>query len=148
MEVDQLKESFLNFSLDDGPHGNQGYSRVLLQLFGYIGHGRSSFINSCKYVLEEREEFIQYAQAGDDADVITLERKAYDLTRNITIVDNRGFPNLNSFKTAEIYAQLGNFLPIGEKVEWMKNVTDMMTRLEDAEGNPSFSDFTVPIFIY
>ncbi|XP_073416541.1 uncharacterized protein [Dendrobates tinctorius] len=147
MDPDQLKENVLKFSLDDGPRGNQGYSRVVLQLFGYLGHGMSSFINSCKYALEEREEFIQYAKAGGYADVITLERTAYDLTRNITIVDNRGCPHMSSFHRAEIYTQLGNFLPIGEKVEWTKNYTDMMTRLEDAERNPNYSDFIVPIFI-
>ncbi|XP_073502183.1 uncharacterized protein [Phyllobates terribilis] len=148
MDLDKLKESFLNFTLDDWPWGNQGYSRVLLQLFGYTGHERSSFINSCKYVLDEGEEFIEYAKAGAAIGAITMERKAYNLTRNITIVDNRGCPTMSSFQRAEIYAQLGNFFPIGEKVEWMTNFTDMMCRLEDAELNPNYSDFIVPILIY
>ncbi|XP_073502184.1 uncharacterized protein [Phyllobates terribilis] len=148
MNPDQQKKHIETFTLDDGPRGNQGYSRVLLQLFGYIGHGRSSFINSCKYVLEDGEEFIEYAQAGDDLAIMTMERKAYDLTRNITIVDNRGCVTLGRLQKAEIYAQLGNFFPIGEKVEWMTNFTDMMCRLEDAELNPNYSDFIVPILIY
>ncbi|CAJ0945513.1 unnamed protein product [Ranitomeya imitator] len=161
MNPDQLKKSILDFSLGHQgflsslwklfgftSHGDQGYSRVLLQVFGYIGHGKSSFINSCKYVMEEGEEFIEYANAGDDHQTMTLERKAYNLTKNITIVDNRGCITMGSFQRAEIYAQLGNFLPIGEKVEWMKDYTGMMTKVEDAALNPNYSDFIVPMLIY
>ncbi|XP_073416754.1 uncharacterized protein [Dendrobates tinctorius] len=148
MDVDQLQESIRNFSLDDGPRGNQGYSRVLLQIFGYPGHGKSSFINSCKYVLDDGEDFIAHAEAAGSDEPKTMERLAYDLTKNITMVDNRGGSTMSSFQRAEIYAQLGNFLPIGEKVEWMKDYKDMMTRLEDAERKPNYSDFIVPILIY
>ncbi|XP_077128221.1 uncharacterized protein LOC143784182 [Ranitomeya variabilis] len=161
MDPDQLRKSILNFSLDHQgflstlwklsgftSRGDQGYSRVLLQIFGYIGHGKSSFINSCKYVMEEGEEFIECAIAGEDHKTMTMERKAYALTKNITIVDNRGCIIMGSFQRAEIYAQLGNFLPIGEKVEWMKDYTDLMYKLEDAALNPNYSDFIVPILIY
>ncbi|XP_069591624.1 reticulocyte-binding protein homolog 2b-like [Ranitomeya imitator] len=148
MDVEQLQESIRNFTLDDGPRGHQGYSRVLLQIFGYLGHGKSSFINSCKYVLDDGEDFRAYAKAADTDEPMTMERQACDLTKNITMVDNRGSLTMNIFQRAEIYAQLGNFLPIGEKVEWMKDYKDMMTRLEDAEGNPNFSDFIVPILIF
>ncbi|XP_066434043.1 uncharacterized protein [Eleutherodactylus coqui] len=150
MEPNQLRQKILRFSLDDGPRGNQGYSRVLLQLIGSIGHGKSFFINSSKYVLEEGETFIQYAEAGETADggAITTVRKAYDLTENITMVDNRACNLANSFHKVVIYAQLGNFIPIGEKVEWMDNYTAMMHRLEDAALNPNYSDFIVPILIY
>ncbi|XP_066433719.1 uncharacterized protein [Eleutherodactylus coqui] len=150
MELNQLREKILSFSLDDGPRGNQGYSRVLLQLFGYMGHGKSSFINSCKYVLEDSETLTPYAEAGETEDdgAMTTIRAAYDLTENITMVDNRGYKFMDSFERAEIYAQLGNFIPIGEKVEWTGNYTAMMHRLEDAELNPNYSDFIVPILIY
>lgn len=77
-----------------------------------------------------------------------MVRKAYDLTENITLVDNRGYTTMSGFQRAEIYAQLGNFIPIGEKVEWTDNYTDMMERLEDAELNPNYSDFIVPILVY
>ncbi|XP_073502185.1 uncharacterized protein [Phyllobates terribilis] len=150
MDNFQLRESIQTFSLNDGPRGNQGYSRVLLQLFGYTGHGKSCFINSCIYVLNEGEDFIEHAKAGETfhGGAMTTVRKSYNLTKNITIVDNRGYKKMNSFERAEIYAQLGNFIPIGEKVEWMTNFTDMMCRLEDAELNPNYSDFIVPILIY
>ncbi|KAM3916912.1 uncharacterized protein RB166_016078 [Leptodactylus fuscus] len=144
----QLQESILHFSLDDGPHGNQGYSRVLLQLFGYIGHGKSSFINSCLYIINVAERFIEYAEAGEkDGGAMTMERRAYKLTQNVTIVDNRGLDDMSRFKRAEIYAQLGGFIPIDEKVEWPDNYTDIMYRLEDAALNPNYSDFIVPILV-
>ncbi|XP_073505072.1 uncharacterized protein [Phyllobates terribilis] len=148
MDVDQLQKSIRNFTLDDGPRGNQGYSQVLLQIFGYCGHGKSSFINSCKYVVDDGEDFTAQAQAAGNDEPMTMERKAYDLTKNITMVDNRGCSTMSSFQRAEIYAQLGNFLPIGEKVKWMENYKDLMARLEDAELNPNYSDFIVPILIH
>ncbi|KAM3916911.1 uncharacterized protein RB166_016077 [Leptodactylus fuscus] len=147
MDNHQLRDIILNFSLDGGPHGNQGYSRVLLQLFGYTGHGKSAFINSCKYAMGEGR-FIEHADVGVKDGVMTMVRNSYELTQNISIVDNRGYQKMNSFQRAEIYAQLGNFIPIGEEVEWMENYSHMMNRLEDAESNPNYSDFIVPILIH
>ncbi|KAG9468864.1 hypothetical protein GDO78_021808 [Eleutherodactylus coqui] len=150
MDNAELRKYILNFSLGDGPHGNQGYNRVLLQLFGYAGHGKSSFINSCKYIIDDREEFIEHAEPENiqSKGGKTMIRKAYDLTQNITIVDNRGFCTMKSFERAEMYAQLGNFIPIGEEVIWTDNYTSMMNKLEDAELNLNYPDFIVPILIY
>ncbi|KAM3916910.1 uncharacterized protein RB166_016076 [Leptodactylus fuscus] len=150
MDNFQLQDFILNFTLDDGPHGDQGYSRVLLQLFGYTGHGKSSFINSCKYVVEKGETFKPCANAGEKVGggAMTMARKAYELTKNITIVDNRGYITMNSFQRAEMYAQLGNFIPIGQVVEWSDNYSAMMSKVEDAELNPNYSDLIVPILVY
>ncbi|CAI9545467.1 unnamed protein product [Staurois parvus] len=63
MNSKDLTANIMNFSLDEGDLGSQGYTRVLLQLFGYTGHGKSAFINSCKYVLEKGEIFKEYAEA-------------------------------------------------------------------------------------
>ncbi|XP_066433721.1 uncharacterized protein [Eleutherodactylus coqui] len=149
MDNVELQKYILNFSLDDGPYCNQGYNRVLLQLFGLTGHGKSSFINSCKYIIDDGEEFIEHAEPGhiQDDGAKTRIRKAYKLTENITIVDNRGFSAMESFERAEIYAQLGNFIPIGERVTWMDNFTTMMKRVVHADLNPNYSDFIVPILI-
>ncbi|MEE6498408.1 hypothetical protein FKM82_003083 [Ascaphus truei] len=106
MDIDQLKEYTINFSLDNCALGNQGYNRVLLQLFGYLGHGKSSFINSCKYVLEDGE-FRIYADAGHSHGGKTTRRITYPLTDTITLVDNRGCATMNSYETGEIFAQLG-----------------------------------------
>ncbi|XP_073491507.1 uncharacterized protein [Aquarana catesbeiana] len=138
------------FSLDDGDLGSQGYKRVLLQLFGYSGHGKSSFINSCKYVLNHGGPFREYAQAGQKSDggSMTMIRKAYDLTHNITIVDNRGFRVMNDFERTEVYAQLGNFYPLNKRVEWKENFDEVFSDLLESIWNPNFTDFLVPIFIF
>ncbi|XP_073491478.1 uncharacterized protein [Aquarana catesbeiana] len=148
MDIRQLGDNIRNFSLDDGDLGSQGYTRVLLQLFGYTGHEKSSFINSCKYILEEGENFKEHAEARKTDYGPTMVRNAYPLTNVITIVDNRGCSKMNDFERAEVYAQLGNFIPIGEKVEWKDNYKAMMGAIEDSELEPNFSDLIVPIFVY
>ncbi|KAM5151643.1 uncharacterized protein ACMZJ9_009878 [Mantella aurantiaca] len=138
------------FSLDDGDRGNQGYRRVLLQLFGYMGHGKSSFINSCKYVLNGGRQFVEHAEAGQSRDggSMTLIRKAYHLTAKITMVDNRGFRAMSDFERCEVYAQLGNFYPLNQEVEWKEDFDRVMSACEEGELNQNFTDFLVPIFIY
>ncbi|XP_073491483.1 uncharacterized protein [Aquarana catesbeiana] len=148
MDIRQLGDNIRNFSLDDGDLGSQGYTRVLLQLFGYTGHGKSSFINSCKYVLEEDENLKEHAEARGSDYVLTMVRNAYPLTKVITMVDNRGCSKMNDFERAEVYAQLGNFIPIGQRVEWRDNYKAMMEAIEDSELEQNFSDFIVPIFVY
>ncbi|KAM4632413.1 uncharacterized protein O3C94_018915 [Discoglossus pictus] len=148
MEIEQLKEYITNFSLDNcKPHGNQGYNRVLLQLFGYLGHGKSSFINTCKCILEERE-FQVLADAGDSQGGKTTKRIPYELTDTIIMVDNRGFKTMNAYETGEIFAQMGNLVPLNLEVEWQTGYTDIMSRMEESELTAKYSDFIVPIFVY
>ncbi|XP_073491484.1 uncharacterized protein [Aquarana catesbeiana] len=146
MDNRQLGDKIVSFSLDDGDLDSQGYTRVLLQLFGYTGHGKSSFINSCKYVLEKGENFKENAAVRETDEGLTMVRNAYPLTDVIFMVDNRGCSKMNDFERAEVYAQLGNFIPIGEKVDWRDNYSAMMEAIENTE--PNFSDFIVPIFVY
>eukprot|EP00079_Xenopus_tropicalis_P017808 XP_004918221.1 PREDICTED: uncharacterized protein LOC101733000 [Xenopus tropicalis] len=144
---DHVRDHILQFSLGKCALGSQGYNRVLLQLFGYMGHGKSSLINSCKYVLGDGD-YKRRAKTSRSHGGVTLNRKAYRLTRTITIVDNRGCSRFNAFETGEIYAQLGNFLPLNETVEWTNDFETMISRLEDSEMDPNFTDLTVPIFVY
>ncbi|OCT55381.1 hypothetical protein XELAEV_18002642mg [Xenopus laevis] len=108
--IPELTHYIKNFKLEDFSSRNQGYDRVLLQLFGYLGHGKSSFINTCKYVLEDGE-YQNYTNAkkpqegGDQGD--TTERVTYPLTDIMTLVDNRGCNKMNNYETAEFLAQLG-----------------------------------------
>ncbi|XP_040211828.1 uncharacterized protein LOC120942930 [Rana temporaria] len=148
MDIRQLGVNIRDFSLEDGDLGSQGYTRVLLQLFGYTGHGKSSFVNSCKYVLEKGESLEEHAEARETDHGLTMVRNAYPLTDVITVVDNRGCSSMNGFQRAEVYAQLGNFFPIGQSVEWKNNYSDMMEAIESSELDPNFSDFIVPIFVY
>ncbi|XP_073491480.1 uncharacterized protein [Aquarana catesbeiana] len=148
MDIKQLKENIRNFNLEDGDLGSQGYTRVLLQLLGFTGHGKSSFINSCKYVLEEGEDLTEYAEAKEKQGGLTMVRKAYSLTDRITMIDNRGCKTMDDFERAEVYAQLGNVIPIGQEVNWKTNFSDMMAAIENSEMDPNFTDFLVPIFVY
>nr|DBA18952.1 TPA: hypothetical protein GDO54_014842 [Pyxicephalus adspersus] len=148
MDIKQLRDYIKKFSLEDGDLGSQGYNRVLVQLFGYLGHGKSSFINSCKYVLQDGENFQEHAEARETDHGLTMIRNAYPLTDVITIVDNRGCSTMNDFERAEVYAQLGNFIPPGQKVNWKYNFRTMMDELEMSELEPNFTDFIVPIFVY
>ncbi|XP_041432705.1 uncharacterized protein LOC108705458 [Xenopus laevis] len=144
MDHNQLRDDIQNFRLDNCPLGNQGYNRVLLQLFGYVGQGRSALINSLKYVLS-KGKYIMHAESGC---AITLERKAYELTPTITVVDNRGLAHMNNFEMRTVYAQLGNFMPLNEKVEWRYGYEDFVYKLEDADLDPNYTDFIVPVFVH
>ncbi|MEE6498406.1 hypothetical protein FKM82_003081 [Ascaphus truei] len=147
MDIAQLREYITSFSLDNCALGNQGYNRVLLQLFGYLGHGKSSFINSCKYVLEDGE-FRIYADAGHSDGGKTTRRITYPLTDTITLVDNRGCATMNSYETGEIFAQLGNLLPLDQEVVWDTGYQSIMHRLVEGDMDANYSDFVVPIFVY
>ncbi|XP_053551042.1 uncharacterized protein LOC128642335 [Bombina bombina] len=148
MDIDNKKSFIKNFSLNDcKPRGNQGYKRVLLQLFGYLGHGKSSFINTCKYVLEEGA-YKLYSDVGSSDGGKTTKRISYPLTSNITLVDNRGCAMMSDQETGEIYAQLGNLLPLDQEVQWQRGYMGIMKRLVEADKNANYSDFIVPIFVY
>ncbi|OCT61912.1 non-muscle caldesmon-like [Xenopus laevis] len=149
MEYNQLQDYVLEFSLDNCPQGNQGYNRVLLQLFGFTGHGKSALINSLLYVLHAGKYKI-HAESGmtPSGGAVTMERRAYELTPTITVVDNRGLVRMTDYEMRMIYAQLGNFVPLNKKVEWRGNYEEFMSQLEDSELDPNYTDFIVPVFIY
>ncbi|XP_056389511.1 uncharacterized protein LOC130283886 [Hyla sarda] len=147
MDIGQLKEYIISYTLNNCPLGNQGYNRVLIQLIGFLGHGKSSLINSCKYALYNKE-FTAHAAAGSADGGLTVARNAYPLTDTITMVDNRGCATLNPFETGEFYTQLGNFIPLNEGVEWTKEFGDVVNRLEDSDIEPNFTDIIVPVFVY
>eukprot|EP00079_Xenopus_tropicalis_P030333 XP_012826258.1 PREDICTED: uncharacterized protein LOC101733995 [Xenopus tropicalis] len=149
MDHNQLRDYNQNFSLDHCPLGNQGYNRVLLQLFGFTGHGKSALINSLMYVLNAGKYEV-HAKSGviSSGGAVTMERIAYGLTATITVVDNRGLGRMNEFERGMIYAQLGNFMPLNEKVEWTDSYEDFVSQLEDSGLDPNYTDFIVPVFVY
>ncbi|KAG8429501.1 hypothetical protein GDO86_020017 [Hymenochirus boettgeri] len=144
--IPELTEYIKNFTLDQCPRGNQGYDRVLLQLFGFLGHGKSSFINTCKYVLDDGE-FKVYADVTKTQGGNTTARITYPLTDTMTLVDNRGCSVMNNYEIAEIYAQLANLLPLDVGVEWNKGF-GLADRIVEAESSIKSSDFIFPIFVY
>ncbi|XP_053326562.1 uncharacterized protein LOC128501190 [Spea bombifrons] len=145
MEFEGYKQFIDDFSFHDCLHGSQGYSRVLLQLFGYVGHGKSSFINTCKYVFDG--EFLVHAELGNQCEG-KKNRRSYQLTDSITLVDNRGCPKFDSYVTGEIFAQLGNLLPLNREVHWETNLPDILSKVSDYDHEPNYSDFIVPVFIF
>ncbi|KAM4026201.1 uncharacterized protein ACNLHF_026508 isoform 1-T1 [Anomaloglossus baeobatrachus] len=148
MDSQAMRQYIRNFRPANGFQGNQGYSRVLLQLFGYTGHGKSSFINSCKYVLDDGPYTAHAKVAGSEEKPETMIRKAYELTENIILVDNRGCAKLSKDETGEIYAQLGNFLPLGCEVKWCSEYEDMVNIVLSADFVDRSADFIVPVFVY
>lgn len=149
-DIDTNRELIKKFSFDDCKLGNQGYNRVLLQLFGLPGNGKSSFINSCIFALGEKKHFENWAKEAKSSGGSTLCRIPYKLTETITMVDNRGMPTLADHETGEIYAQLGNLVPLEEEVKWCKDFNENMKRLVKLNLGSTFgiSDFIVPIFVH
>ncbi|XP_069805584.1 uncharacterized protein [Dendropsophus ebraccatus] len=87
------------------------------------------------------------AKSSDSDGGHTTERLAYKLTECITIVDNRGYTTIKDEENGQIYAQLGNFLPLNQKVTWEKDFVSIMSKVEDSDKEPNYSDFIVPIFV-
>ncbi|XP_069838460.1 uncharacterized protein [Dendropsophus ebraccatus] len=144
MDIPEMTEHIKNFSLHNCD--NKGFKRVLLQLFGFLGQGKSSFINTCKYVLDDTEYKI-YADVKNNDGGNTTARITYPLTDTLTLVDNRGCSVMNTYETGEIFAQLGNLLPLDQEVEWSKDLK-LVDRIVAAERYVQSSDFIFPIFVY
>ncbi|KAM3915989.1 uncharacterized protein RB166_015357 [Leptodactylus fuscus] len=122
------------------------FDRILIQFFGFSGHGKSAFINSCKYVWEDGT-YKNYTSATDMDGGHTLERRSYSLTENITLVDNRGFGIIGGYETGEIFAQLGNLLPLDEPVQWTKKY-ELIEKINQAKDSVRISDFVIPVLVY
>ncbi|XP_072273147.1 uncharacterized protein [Pyxicephalus adspersus] len=150
MNMDELKQVINNFSFDRCKQGNQGFNRILIQLFGMLGHGKSSFINTCMYVWEDGE-YLNWAKADEEYNGhfggLTLERIPHKLTENIMLVDNRGLAVMDGYETGEIFAQLGNLLPLGKEVEW-NHEFKLVEKTVQSEKLIKYSDFIVPVFVH
>ncbi|KAM5152260.1 uncharacterized protein ACMZJ9_010465 [Mantella aurantiaca] len=148
MDSYDMKEYIQNFSLDNCRLGNQGYSRVLIQLFGSMGHGKSSFINSCKYVIDDGS-YKNVADVSNSMATATIKRNSYQLTENIVLVDNRGFNKMTRDETGQIYAQLGNFQPLDTEVTWQREGFDSTIKsLLMSESEDRSTDFIVPVLVH
>ncbi|XP_071977862.1 uncharacterized protein [Engystomops pustulosus] len=146
MDEEERRRKIRDFSFDKCKRGNQGFQRILLQLFGYNGHGKSSFINSaiCAWF---KSDYKNYANSEGDVKASTEDRMTYPLTKNIVLVDNRGCPTMTAHETGEIFAQLANLLPLERRVKWSKGLR-LPDRIVEAEPHVKGSGFIIPIFIY
>lgn len=110
-DLQTLREKISTYQLEGSPLGNLGYTRILLQFCGSAGHGKSSLINSFTYALHGGDFSISapVALATESQGGFTKMRLSYELTKVITLVDNRGFGKSDCFEKEEVYAQLGKF---------------------------------------
>ncbi|XP_073505082.1 uncharacterized protein [Phyllobates terribilis] len=146
MEDEERRRKIREFTFDKCKRGNQGFQRILLQLFGYLGHGKSSFINTAMCVWSN-SDYKNHANAAGADEGHTTERLTYLLTENIVLVDNRGCSKMNTYETGEIFAQLANLLPLDKSVDWSKGF-ELVNRIVEAEPHVKASDFTIPILVY
>ncbi|KAM3916523.1 uncharacterized protein RB166_015764 [Leptodactylus fuscus] len=146
MDVAEQRRKIRDFTFVKCKKGNQGFERILLQLFGYVSHGKSSFINSVMCVWSN-SEYKNCAGAGDDDGRRTTERLSYPLTKNIILVDNRGCSSMNIYESGEIFAQLGNLLPLDKRVNWSEGF-ELVERIVEAEPHVKATDLIIPIFVY
>ncbi|XP_073416587.1 uncharacterized protein [Dendrobates tinctorius] len=146
MDSDEMRRFIKNFSFDQCKKGNQGFNCILIQLFGLLGNGKSSFINTCIYAWKDCE-FRNWSKARGEDGGSTTDRIPYELTENLTLVDNRGCRTLEDKESGVIYAQLGNLLPIGARVEWGEGF-GLTERMVKAEKLVKTSDFVFPVFVH
>ncbi|KAM3919299.1 uncharacterized protein RB166_013988 [Leptodactylus fuscus] len=147
MEGEDRRSRILQFRVGNNSSAENGYTRVLLQLFGYMGHGKSTFINSCIYTLGNGA-YEMRARGSQSDETHTTARLAYRLTDCITIVDNRGYNKMEDNETGVMYAQLGHFLPLNQEVEWEKDFLKILSKVEESDVTPNYSDFIVPIYVH
>ncbi|XP_077306038.1 uncharacterized protein LOC143925337 [Lithobates pipiens] len=150
MDMDKLRAAIDSFSFDRCKGGNQGFNQILIQLFGLLGHGKSSFINTCIYVWQDGE-YQNWAKADEELGGHhgghTTERIPHRLTSNIVLVDNRGLGTMNPYETGEIFGQLGNLLPLGKQVEWSRGF-GLVDRIVKSEKIVKTSDFITPVLVH
>ncbi|XP_073502172.1 uncharacterized protein [Phyllobates terribilis] len=145
MDSDELRCFIKDFSFDRCKRGNQGFNRILIQLFGLLGHGMSSFINTCIYVWEDCE-FQNWSKAVGAYGGHTTERIPYKLTETLTLVDNRSCIGMDDKESGVIFAQLGNLLPLGKEVKREEGFR-LVERIIIAEKEVKISDFIFPVFV-
>ncbi|XP_053551258.1 uncharacterized protein LOC128642503 [Bombina bombina] len=144
-DLNKLRNEILDFQIKE----LSGVTRVLLQVFGSAGHGKSSFVNSISYALigGNFKTTAPVASGSEAFGGLTTIRHSYKLTDLITAVDNRGFGKMDSYETQEIYAQLANILPLDEPVQWSD--TSFADTLKKVYGAQLLSeDLIVPIYVY
>ncbi|CAI9537320.1 unnamed protein product [Staurois parvus] len=147
-ELQDQKERVLSYNLGSSELESLGYNRILLQVCGRAGHGKSSFINSLRYAVHggRFEATASEASATESQGGNTRRRTSYPLTEVITLVDNRGFGKADNYEKEEIYTQLGNLQPLDEEVVWESCFDKRMKAITAAKLNSK--DLLLPIFVY
>ncbi|KAM8962446.1 guanylate-binding protein 1-like [Pelodytes ibericus] len=135
-DTKQLTNYILNYRLD-----NRDYDRVLIQVFGFVGHGKSSFVNSCLYTLSKKS-FQDMAGESTPNMVKTMDRRGYHLTDVISVADNRGFVIMDSSVKRVLSAQLSNSVELNQYVFWEESQS------LESETKDKISYIIVPVLIH
>ncbi|XP_068102764.1 uncharacterized protein [Hyperolius riggenbachi] len=132
-------------------HDNKGFDQILMQIFGLPRSGKSSFINSCEFALDV-SKFKKYAKPGHSKRGKSAVRRSHQLTDSIWMVNNPGLRAIHAFHDGEIFAQLGDFLPRDEELEWSEckeTLYRQHDRLNDKDRlKILFCEFIVPVFVH
>ncbi|XP_075037555.1 uncharacterized protein LOC142098619 [Mixophyes fleayi] len=131
------------YSLQNSDHGIQ---RVLLQVFGMLGHGKSSLINSCLCVVKN-VGYKNLAVSGPSFGGITMTREEFELTSKLVLIDNRGFSKLSATEIMECNAQFRSLRRLGEVTWTEKPLTEELGRFMEQRKH-RLVDFMVPVFVY
>ncbi|XP_075687073.1 uncharacterized protein LOC142656088 [Rhinoderma darwinii] len=147
-DLSNLKQKIQNYQLEGQKLGDLGYTRILLQVCGSAGHGKSSLINSFMYALHDGQFSISapVAQAEVSYGGLTTKRLPYELTKVITLVDNRGFGKSDNFEKEEVYTQLANLQDLNVDVEWIWCYEKRMEAVTNAANNTN--DLLVPLYVH
>ena len=85
---------------------------INIGIFGMVGTGKSSFINSVNYVLNGR--YVDHMGEGrtdtEDGQSITVQRQQLKVATNISLVDNRGIKAIVPPLVSEIVHQCSKYL--------------------------------------
>ncbi|XP_075035166.1 uncharacterized protein LOC142097327 isoform X2 [Mixophyes fleayi] len=109
---------------------DHNFRRVCLQLFGLVGHGKSSLINSCLCVVQDCH-FSNEAGSGRTGKPFTMARKEYKLTDSVYIIDNRGLNQMTKDEKLEVAAQF-RIVPIVVLTNHKdQNITDTCQLFEE-----------------
>ncbi|CAJ0934185.1 unnamed protein product [Ranitomeya imitator] len=125
---------------------NNGIQRVLLQVFGMLGQGKSSLINSCLCVMKGGG-YNNTAPSGSNHGGMTIERKEFELTNHLVMIDNRGFNKLNPTEVLEMSAQFRHLRELGE-VTWTGISIREAYRVYKEEQRREPTDLVVPVFVH
>ncbi|XP_053550372.1 uncharacterized protein LOC128641839 [Bombina bombina] len=122
------------------------FQRIILQLYGLFGHGKTSLINLCLSVVRNKP-YEDLAGSGWTDGLVIKERREHWLTNTVIITDNRGFIKIDDEEITEASAQLASLRILEEGVIWNRSTEEKLD-LMLAKYNTSPTDFIVPVIVH
>ncbi|KAM4632358.1 uncharacterized protein O3C94_018860 [Discoglossus pictus] len=126
--------------------GGHQFQRISLQLYGFFGHGKTSLINLCLSIVQNKP-YEDCAGAGWSDGTVIRERKEHRLSNYVFITDNRGFISVNKEEVTEASAQLMSLRLVEEGVQWDRSMEEKLNLLLGKYNTPS-TDFIVSVIVY